>query len=216
MLGSFDEADRSDPHPDHCAVSARFRVAPAFVTVPFFVAASGTPLYGFVRIENHSDESGTVEISAIDDSGEPYGPTSLAIDAGDVASFTSRDLEEGSVERGLSAGVGDGDGHWRVQLGSDLDMAAQAYARNPKDYVSRIDVTVPGVYEEGMHRHTVAFFNPGSNLVKRAVLRLVNPGDGDAEVTISAVDDDGVAAPEGDVTLAPPAGQARDLSTLVL
>ena len=52
--------------------------------------------------------------------------------------------------------------------------------------------------------------------MKRSVLRLVNPGDGDAEVTISAVGDDGAAAPEGDVMLTVPAGGARDLSALAL
>ena len=215
-LGSFEEGERSDPHPDHCAVSARFRVAPAFVTVPFIVAASNTPPYGFVRVENRSDESGSIEITAIDDAGERFGPVSLAIDASEVAAFTSRHLEEGSAERGLSAGVGDGEGHWRLELDTDLEIAAQAYARNPEDYVSRIDATVAGTYEAGMHHYEVAFFNPGSNVVKRSVLRLVNPGDGDAEVTISAVDDDGAAAPEGDVTLTVPAGEARDFSALAL
>ena len=52
--------------------------------------------------------------------------------------------------------------------------------------------------------------------MKRSVLRLVNPGDGDAEVAIGAVDDDGAAAPEGDVTLTLPAGEARDLSAQAL
>ena len=216
VLGSFDEAERSDPHPDHCAVSARFRVAPEVVTAPFLVAASNTPPFGFVRVENHSEESGTVEIVAIDDTGERFGPVFLAIGAGAVASFTSRQLEEGLAERGLSAGVGDGEGHWRLELDTDLDIAVQAYARNPNDYVSRIDATVPGVYEDGMHRYEVAFFNPGSNMVKRSVLRLVNPGDGDAEVTVSAVDDGGAAAPDGDVALTLPAGDARDLNALAL
>ena len=216
VLGSFDEAERSDPHPDHCAVSARFRVAPELVTAPFLVAASNTPPFGFVRVENHSVESGTVEIAAIDDTGERFGPVFLAIGAGAVASFTSRQLEEGAAERGLSAGVGDGEGHWRLELDTDLDIAAQAYARNPNDYVSRIDATVPGLYENGVHRYDVAFFNPGSNVDKRSVLRLVNPGEGDAEVTVGAVDDGGAAAPDGDVTLTLPAGAARDLSALAL
>ena len=75
-LGSFEEAERSTPHPDHCAVSARFRVAPpdAPLTVPFLVAASGTPPWGFVRVVNRSDEAGTVDIAAIDDTGERFGP----------------------------------------------------------------------------------------------------------------------------------------------
>ena len=165
VLGSFEEGERSDPHPDHCAVSARFRVALEFVTVPFLVAASNTPPFGFVRVENRSDESGTVEITAIDDTGERFGPVSLSLDAGAVGRFTSRHLEEGEAERGLSAGVGDGEGHWRLELETELDIAAQAYARNPEDFVSRIDATVASTYGAGVHRYEVAFFNPGSNVV---------------------------------------------------
>lgn len=59
-------------------------------------------------------------------------------------------------------------------------------------------------------------FNPGGNVVKRSILRLINPGDGDAEVTIAARDDFGDAAPEGDVTFTLPAGEARDLSAQAL
>ena len=214
--GSFEEGERSAPHPDHCAVLAHLRVAPPFVTVPFLVAASNTPPYGFVRVENRSEESDTVEITAIDDTGERFGPVTLALDAGEVASFTSRQLEEGALERGLSAGVGDGEGHWRLELDTDLDIAAQAYARNAEDYVSRIDATVVGVYEDGTHRYEVAFFNPGSNVVKRSVLRLMNSSTADAEVAISAIDDDGAAAPEGDVILTLPAGEALDLTAQAL
>jgi len=216
VLDSFEESERSPPHPDHCAVLAHLRVAPPFVTVPFLVAASSAPPWGIVRVENRSNESGTVEISAIDDTGERFGPVSLALEAGAISSFTSRHLEEGAAERGLSPGVGDGEGHWRLQLDTDLDIAAKAYARHPEDYLSRIDATVAGTYDTGMRRYEVAFFNPGSNVVKRSVLRLVNPGTLDAQVTIGAVDDDGDAAPEGDVTLTVPAGEALHLSAQAL
>ena len=216
VSGSFEEGERSDPHPDHCAVSARFRVAPEFVTVPFLVAASSTAPFGFVRVVNRTDESKTVEITAIDDTGARFGPVSLSLDAGAVDTFSSRDLEEGDADRGLSEGVGDGSGHWRLELDTDLDIAARAYARNAEDYVSRIDATVAGAYDGGTHRYEVVFFNPGSNVAKRSVLRLVNPGDADAEITIGAVEDAGDAAPEGDVTLTLPAGEAPDLSAQAL
>ena len=214
--GSFEEAERGGPHPDHCAVSARFNVAPAFVTVPFLVAASNAPPWGFVRVVNRSDVSDTVEITAIDDTGARFGPVSLALGAGAVGAFTSRDLENGAVHRGLSEGVGDGNGHWRLELDTDLDIAVRTYARDSDGYVSRIDRTVAGTDSGTRYRYEVAFFNPGSNVVKRSILRLVNPGDGDAEVTIAARDDLGDAAPEGDVTFILPAGEARDLSAQAL
>ena len=110
VSGSFEEGEHSDPHPDHCPVSARFRVAPAFVTVPFLVAASNTPPFGFVRVFNHSGEAGTVEAAAIDDTGARFGPVSLALDADAVGTFSSSDLEDGAAHRGLSAGVGEASG----------------------------------------------------------------------------------------------------------
>ena len=216
VLGSFEEGERTDPHPDHCAVSARLQVAPGFVTAPFLVAASETPPWGFVRVVNRSDESGTVEIAAIDDTGERFGPVSLPLSAGEVRAFRSRDLEEGAPDRGLSAGVGTGSGHWRLELDTGLDVAARAYARNAEGYLARIDTTVEGTFDGVRYRYEVAFFNPGSNLVQQSVLRLVNPGDAGAEVTISAVDDEGDAAPEGNVTLTLPPGEARDLSAQAL
>ena len=216
VSGSFEEGERSDPYPDHCAVSARFRVVPALVTVPFLVAASNTPPFGFVRVENRSDESGTVEIPAFDDTGERFGPVSLSLDAGAVGTFSSRDLEEGDADRGLPEGVGDGSGHWRLELDTDLDIVARAYARNAEDYVSCIDAMVAGAYDRAMYGYEVAFFNPGSNVVKRSVLRLVSPGNVDAEIIMSAVDDDGDAAPQGEVTLTVPAGEARDLNAQAL
>ena len=215
-LGSFEEGQRRGPHPDHCAVSARFNVAPAFVTTPFLVAASNTPPWGFLRVVNRSDEPGTVEITAIDDTGERFGPVSVALGAGAAETFSSHDLENGAVYRGLPEGVGDGSGHWRLELEADLDIAVRSYARSPDGYVSRIDRTVPGTDFGTWYRYEVAFFNPGGNVVKRSILRLVNPGDGDAEVTIAARDDFGDAAPEGDVTFTLPAGEARDLSVQAL
>ena len=125
--------------------------------MPFLVARSNTPPFGFVRVVNRSEKSGTVEITAIDDTGERFGPVSLSLYAGAVGRFTSRQLKEGEAERGLSAGVGDGSGHWRLELETDLDITARAYARNPEDYVSRIDATVAGTYDSGTHRYEVLF-----------------------------------------------------------
>ena len=216
VVGSFEEGERRTPHSDHCAVSNRFRIAPEFVTVPFLVAASTSAPWGFVRVVNRSDESGTIEIAAIDDTGERFGPASLSLDTGAVSAFTSLDLEEGAPERGLSAGVGDGSGHWRLEFDTGLDISARAYARGSAGYVSRIDKAVAGTYDGGRHRYEVVFFNPGSNAVKQSVLRLVNSGDAEAQVTISAIDDKGNAAPEGEVTLSLPAGEARALTARTL
>ena len=219
VLGTFEEGNRAADHPDHCAVLARIRAVPPVVaahdTVPFLLAASGAPPWGFVRIANRSDKSGTVEIVAIDDTGQRFGPVELIVEARAVGTFASRDLEQGAAHRGLSAGVGDGTGHWRLELSTELDIVAHAYARSSVSFVSRIDESVAAIDDNG-YIYDVRFFNPGSNTVKPSALRLVNPGDEDAEVTISARDDAGNAAPEGDVTVNVAAGTAIEVSAQAL
>ena len=78
--------------------------------IPFFPSASDEVREGFVRVINHSDKAGEVRIDAIDDEGESYGPVMLPIDAGEAVHFNSDDLENGNAEKGLSDGVGPGEG----------------------------------------------------------------------------------------------------------
>ena len=119
------------------------------------------------------------------------------------------------MHRGLSAGVGDGTGHWRLELDTDLDIIARAYVRSPEGFVSRIDTTVAAI-DDGGYRYDVRFFNPGTNTVKPSALRLVNPGDAAADVIIGAHDDQGDDAPEGEVTVSVAAGAAVELSAQAL
>ena len=77
--------------------------APHTHTLPLVLAA-GTGLHGFVRVINHSDEAGTVQVEAIDDTGGRYGPVTLDLKARQVVHFNSRDLEDGNAAKGLSAG----------------------------------------------------------------------------------------------------------------
>ena len=98
--------------------------------VPLFVSASHPSGHeGFVRVINRSDEAGEVVIDAVDDEGVPYGPVTLAIGAGQTVHFNSGDLEEGNADKGLSRGIGTGDGHWRLRLRSQLDLEVLAYNR---------------------------------------------------------------------------------------
>ena len=90
---------------------------------------------GFVRIINHSAEAGEVRIDAIDDEGESYGPVMLDIGAGEAVHFNSDDLENGSAEKGLSDGVGAGEGDWRLELSSGLDIEVLSYVRTSDGYL---------------------------------------------------------------------------------
>ena len=175
------------------------------LSVPFLPSASdGLGRLGVVRVINHSDEAGEVRIDAIDDGGDSYGPVVLSVEAGEAVQFNSEDLENGDAQKGLSDGVDAGEGAWRLEMSSGLNIEVLAYVRSADGVFTAMHDTVPS--EAG--RHHVAFFNPGSNTGLVSRLRLVNPGEEAAEVSIAGVDDGG-ASPGSEVTTTVPAGAAR-------
>lgn len=176
------------------------------VNVPFFLSASESLRQGFLRLINHSDLPGDVSLTAIDDTGREFGPISLALAARQVIHFNSSDLEMGNSAKGLSAGIGQGQGHWRLRLASPLPIEALAYVRAPDGFLSSIYDLAPKV--AGLHR--VSTFNPASNWRQASLLRLINPEDQDAEVAIRGLDDSG--AMRGPVQLTLPAGHARSIN----
>ena len=180
-------------------------------TLPLVMSNSGPGQQGFVRIVNRSDRSGTVTIHAIDDSGRQAAPLSLALDERQAVHFNSRDLEEGNVSKGLPRGIGRGEGDWRLELNTGLDVETLAYVRTGDGFVTPIhEVAVEE--EEGSMRYRVPFFNPAINSAQRSRLRLINPGsDGDVRISIRGQDDAGNPS-YGAVTLTLPIREARSLT----
>jgi len=171
---------------------------------------------GFIRIINHSDEAGTVEIVGIDDAGTQYGPVELSIEARETKHLNSQDLENGNEGKELPDGLGDGEGDWRLLLyGGGLDIEPLAYIRTLHDgFLTSMHDVVP----DASLRHRVPIFNPASNVDQESSLRLVNPGDVDASVTITGRDaaaEDGEEAdePPGEFMLSIPAGGARTVKS---
>ena len=175
-------------------------------TVPFFPAAGGER-QGFVRVINHADEPGDIRIRAFDDSDWDYGEITLPLQANAVAHFNSDDLETGNPSKGLSGGVGSGQGDWRLALTSDLEIEVLAYVRTTDGFLTAMHDVAPSI---GV-RHRVALFNPGSNQDQVSQLRLVNVGAQSTEIVITGIDGDGVA-PNGDVRLTVPGGQSRTIT----
>ena len=196
-----------------CAVGVPGTVSAASShLLALFPSASSPHWEGFARIINHSDEPGTVRITGIDDAGVAHGPVELSLEARASAHFNSADLEAGSAQKGLSAGLDDGDGDWRLHLSSELDIEPLSYIRTGDGFVTAMHQVVPA---EGM-RHHVRFFNPGSNESQVSRLRLVNPAEEAVEVTIEGRDDAGEAAPGGAVSLTLAPGEARTLTAQAL
>ena len=92
-----------------------------------------------------------------------------------------------------------------------MPIEALAYIRTPDGFVTSMN-EVAVETAEGSNRYYVPFLNPGSNSNQRSLLRLVNPGSSQADVTITGVDDAGDASRQREVRLTLPAGAARMLS----
>ena len=61
--------------------------AAASHTLALFPSASSPHWTGFARVINHSEGSGTVRITGIDDAGREHGPVELALEARAAAHF---------------------------------------------------------------------------------------------------------------------------------
>ena len=180
--------------------------------VPLFLSAADPKgRQGFVRVVNRGSEDATVQIKAYDDSDWDYDPVVLRVEAGKARHFNSLDLEMGNVAKGLSGGVGSGQGNWRLELGSDADIDVLAYVRTEDGFLTAMH-DVASLADDG---YRVPIFNPGGNPNQVSSVRLVNPGSEDAEVTITGMDDRGFAPGTG-VFVTVPAGASRTFTAAEL
>ena len=178
--------------------------------VPLFPAAGGSR-QGFLRVINRSNRSGEVAIEAVDDEGNRFGPVQLEMRARRTAHFNSDDMEAGNAAKGLFGGVGVGDGDWRLELTSELDLRVLSYVRTTDGFLTSMHDLAPRA-ADGSHR--VVFFNPGGNTRQVSKLRLINNGDRAASMTIAGIDDSG--SDSGTVALTVPAAQALTFTSAQL
>ena len=184
-------------------------------TIPLFVSAftSDAP-QGRLRILNSSGEPGTVEIYAIDDAGTRSGPATFTLNASAAVQFTATDLASGNATLGLTGGIGTNVGDARLQIETDLSIVPLAFVRAADGTLSAMHDTVRGASVGGSDGYTyeVPIFNAASDATQVSRLRLINPGDAAAAVTIVGRDDSGAVATGGDVTLMLAAGGAQTLT----
>ena len=184
-------------------------------SIPLFIPASHPTRQGFARIINRSPRSGAVAIHAIDDAGGRFGPATLSLAAGQTAHFNSDDLETGNAAKGLSGGVGAGEGDWRLELATDLDIEALAYMRTADGFLTGMNEvathTRPRYYED-----LVATFNPAGNRSQVSRLRLIYPGpSGQNHFSIWGLDDRGSDS-KGSARLWLEAGASRTVTAQAL
>ena len=184
-------------------------------TIPLLAPAptTGAP-QGVLRILNGTDESGTVEIYAINDAGTRSGPATFTLNASAAVEFTATDLQSGNATKGLSGGVGANVGDARLEIETDLHVVPLAYVRAADGTLSAMHDTVraASVAEEDKYRYDVPIFNPSTEVTQVSRLRLINPGVAAAAVTIEGRDDSGAEATGGSVQLTLAAGGAQTLT----
>ena len=166
---------------------------------------------GLVRVINHADRAGEVRIDAFDDDGTAYGPLTLTVGASTAVNFNTRDLEAGNPAKGLTGSTGLGQGDWRLDLASTLDMEVLAYVRTPDGFLTAMHDVLPFI--EGRHR--AQMFNPGDNDNQVSVLRVVNAEAEVATVFVEGVDDRGRSPRQG-VTISIPPGASRSFTAAEL
>ena len=184
-------------------------------TVPLLVpAGTSSEPQGVVRILNGTDESGTVEIYAIDDAGTRSGPATFMLNASAAVQFTATELASGNASLGLTGGIGSTVGDARLQIETDLPIVPLAFVRAADGTLSAMHDTVrsASVGGSGAYTYEVPIFNPASEATQVSRLRLINPGNAAAAVTIGGRDDSGAAATGGEVTLMLAAGGAQTLT----
>ena len=182
------------------------------VSVPF-LPASGNQFGrdGFVRVINHADRTGEVRIDPFDDEGMAYGPLTLAIGANTTVNFNTRDLEAGNAAKGLTGSTGLGQGDWRLDFASTLDIEVLSYIRTPDGFLTAMHDVLP--FMEG--RHQAQIFNPGENANQVSLLRVVNPEAEVATVFVEGVDDRG-RSPGPGVTISVAPGASRSFTAAEL
>ena len=164
-------------------------------TVPYVPSAAAEGHAGVVRIESRSGVSGEVSVVAVDDAGQRVEAGRLTLGAGAAVEFEMAALESGDALPGLE-GTGPGEGDWRLELSTELDIEARAYARSEGFLTALHDaVLLSGDVE-------LPFFNPGGD-PRRSVLRLANARGEPAAVSVRGVDDAGVSGGPATVELGP-------------
>ena len=175
--------------------------------VGLFPSASSTALEGVLRVVNRTDQSGSVSIEAIDDSGTSYGPVTLRLSALESLVINSSELEEGSTAKGLSVGTGAGSGDWRLRLSTSLDIAVLSYA-HPLGVQDGLLSAMHDLVPRRAWGHQVTLLDPAETPGQRGKLRLINPSATEAGITIRGVDGTGGLA-GGEVQLSLAAGASR-------
>lgn len=141
---------------------------------------------GVLRIINHSSETGSVSVVAIDDAGTRSESTTFQVAAEGITTLRSADLENGNSSLDLT-GIGSGQGPWRLELTTDLNLEILSYVIGTNGQVSPMQIPVFG----NNGRFQFSFSDPPDTSIEY-FLRIINRSmDADVFVTVRGTDDTG-------------------------
>ena len=114
----------------------------------------------------------------------------------------------------MTGGIGTDVGDARLVIETDLRIVPLAYVRAAHGTVSAMQDTVraAAVSAAGQYRYDVPIFNLSTDVTQVSRLRLINPGDTAAAITIEGRDDSGAEASGGSVQLTLAAEGAQTLT----
>ena len=181
--------------------------------LPLFVPTTGAGGQGVLRVLNLSAWPGTLEIHAINDSGVRLGPATLTLDALAAVDLDAADLAGGNSGKALGGGVGALSETVRLEVDTELSIQLLALLRSPDGLLHPVHDAIwslPSADDD--YRYLVPIFSAAQNTVEESHLRLVNPNQTPAKVSINARDDTGTAAIGGSVELTLAAGGTTTLT----
>ena len=94
-----------------------------------------------LRLVNPGGALASVSIRGVDDRGRSAGPVHLEVAAGASRTVSALELEGGAG--GLDGTLGDGSGKWRLDVDSDVPLAAMSLLASPTGHLTNLS-TVPG------------------------------------------------------------------------
>ena len=168
----------------------------------------------FLRIVNPTNATGLVTLSGIDDNGTgSLGNITFTLGPFQSKQINAQELEGGSIPKALTGSLGNGVGKWRITVTSALALKTMSLIRTPDGFLTNLS----GMVDETMSGDFVIYFgNPASDTGKQTFLRIINTSGVTGTVTMVAIDDEGNAAPLGNIafTLEPNASKQMNAGDL--
>ena len=112
-------------------------------TVWVFNPGSNKNQASTLRVINNGQDDAAVTVSGIDDAGKAGPGTKLTFNLpyNSVKEITAAELENGSAEKGLTGGIGDGKGKWRLTVRADEQVTVQSLLETPAGFITNLSTS---------------------------------------------------------------------------